>query len=210
MNDSEPAVFVVDDDEALCESLQWLLEPEGLRVRTFSSAEVFLSQVSPRQAGCLVLDVRMRGMSGLDLQARLVESGATMPVIILTGHGDVPMAVRAVKAGALEFLEKPVNDQVLLGCIRRALAEDAAARAQRAAREDAQTRIRTLTPREREVMELVVTGYANKRIASRLGICEKTVEVHRRRVMQKMGVRTAVDLVRLAVSQEVSSQEPAR
>ncbi|MCK4341119.1 MAG: response regulator transcription factor [Phycisphaerae bacterium] len=196
MTETEPTVFVVDDDAALCEALQWLLESEGLPVKAYDSAEAFLAEYESGQPGCLVLDVRMRGMSGLELQSKLSEQDFAIPVIIITGHGDVPMAVRAVKAGALEFLEKPVHDQVLLEHIRQALVLDARRRRELEKRSAIHTRMKRLTPREHEVMEHVVAGAANKQIAARLGIKEKTVEVHRRRVMQKMGVQNAVDLVR--------------
>jgi RNA polymerase sigma factor (sigma-70 family) len=197
MTESEPIVFVVDDDAAMCESMKWLLESAGLRVRTFDSAEAFLADFCPDQPGCLVLDVHMRGLSGLELQARLAGDGHKLPVIMLTAHGDVSMAVRAVKAGAIDFLEKPVNDQVLLERVRHALAVDARVRAKQGRRRDLGARLATLTPRERQVMDLVAAGRANKQIAAELGISEKTIEVHRRRVMEKMEVHSAVELVRL-------------
>lgn len=200
MTEPEPSVFVVDDDAAICESLLWLLEAEGLRVATFTSAEAFLAAWRPQQPGCLVLDVRMRGMSGLELQARLAEQGAPLPIIMLTGHGDVPMAVRAVRAGALDFLEKPVSNDVLLARVRRALELDSQRRAAEAGHRAVQTRLDTLTAREREVLELVVAGRANKQIAATLGIHEKTVEVHRRHVFQKLGVHSTVELVRLVMA----------
>lgn len=200
MTEAEPRVFVVDDDEAMCEALQWLLESEGLPVETYHSAEAFLETYHPRQPGCLVLDVRMRGMSGLDLQAYLAQKELGIPIIIITAHGDVPMAVRAVQGGAVDFLEKPVSDQVLLKRIRHALEIDAQARQELRQRADTAARLETLTPREREVMDLVTAGKASKHIATVLGIAEKTVEVHRKRVMHKMGVHNAVDLVRLVIA----------
>ncbi len=196
MKRAEPTVFVVDDDAALCEALQWLLESDGLRVQTHLSAEAFLAACPREQPGCLVLDVRMRGMSGLDLQLRLAEYGITLPVIMLSGHGDIPMAVRAVKAGAVDFLEKPVNAEVLLGRVRRALALDAKRRRERRARAELAARLESLTPRERDVLEMVLAGTPNKEIAAELGIGVKTVEAHRKQVMQKMGVRRAVELAR--------------
>lgn len=197
--EAEPIVFVVDDDPAICESLANLLESRGLRVRTYDSAETFLAAYDPRQPGCAVLDVRLRGMSGLELQAHLTRDGISLPVIILTGHGDIPMAVRAAKAGAVDFLEKPVNDEVLLQRIHLALDQERRARSDRLRDHELTARLADLTPREREVMDLIVAGLPNKQVATRLNITEKTVEVHRRRVLQKMGVHSAVDLVRLVV-----------
>jgi two-component system response regulator FixJ len=198
MPPTEPTVFVVDDDEAMCEALQWLLESAGLRVRTYDSAEAFLEHYQPGQPGCLVLDVRMRGMSGLELQSRLVQGGFGIPVIIITGHGDVPMAVRAVKSGAVDFLEKPVNDQVLLERIRHALELDARLQKVLRQRSDIAARLARLTQRERQVMDLVVACKMNKQIAAQLGVSEKTVEVHRRRAMRKLEVRSTAEFLRLA------------
>ena len=194
MRANKPTVYVVDDDAALCEALQLLLESAGLRVKTYHSAEALLAEYKPGAAGCLVLDVRMRGMSGLDLQARLGRDEAAPPVIILTGHGDIPMAVRAVKNGAVDFLEKPVNDEVLIERIQHAIALDARRRVQRARRAEIHGRLRSLTSRERQVMKLILAGKANKQIAVELGIADKTVESHRKRVLHKMGVRGAVEL----------------
>ena len=199
MANHEPTVFVVDDDAAMCESLACLLESQGLRARTFESAEAFLASYRPDQPGCLVLDIRMRGMSGLELQARLAQEEPAVPIIVITGHGDIPMAVRAMKAGAVDFLEKPVNDQVLLQRIRQALERDRLVRQQYQDRHATLTCFARLTPRERDVMKLVVDGKANKQIAAELGVAEKTVEVHRKRIMQKMNVRSAVALVRAVV-----------
>lgn len=209
MAEPEPTVFVVDDDDAICESLQWLLEAEGLRVTTFASAEAFLAARRPEQPGCLVLDVRMRGMTGLELQARLAQLGDHMPVIVVTGHGDVPMAVRAVRAGALDFLEKPVNNDVLLARVRGALAMDAQRRQANAGRQAVQSRLDALTAREREVLELVVAGRANKQIAAALGIHEKTVEVHRRHLFQKLRVHSTVELVRLVMANHPAAEPTA-
>lgn len=200
MRTEQPIVFVVDDDEAMCESLQWLLESDGLTVRTFHSAEEFLSSYRPEQPGCLVLDVRMHGLSGLDLQSQLARRGAAIPVIIITGHGDVPMAVRAMKSGVADFLEKPVSDKVLLQRIHAALDLDRRQRESDRERREIRTAIEQLTAREREVLNLVVGGKANKQIAAELGIREKTVEVHRKHVMQKMSVHTVVDLVRIVLA----------
>jgi FixJ family two-component response regulator len=195
-----PTVFVVDDDADLCEALRWLLESDGLEVETYTSARSFLETCSAGRPGVLALDVRMRGMHGLELQAYLTAHGFQIPVIILTGHGDVPMAVRALKAGALEFLQKPVNDQILLDSIHRALRIDAANRRKRTAHEVLAARHATLTPREREVMNLVLVGKANKRIAAELCVSEKTVEVHRKHVMRKMQAGSVVELVRIVLS----------
>jgi len=197
MNTSEPTVYVVDDDMALRESLEWLLESEGLRAQTFDSAESFMEAYDAEDPGCLVLDIRMRGMSGIDLQQRIVREELPLPVIMITGHGTIPMAVRAMQSGVVDFLEKPVPDQVLVQRIREALRLDGQMRADHKAHREAKVRLKTLSPREREVMELVVQGRANKQVAAELGIADKTVEVHRKRVMQKMGVRSAVDLVHI-------------
>lgn len=193
-HENSACVFVVDDDAALCESLAWLLEAEAIPVRTFNSAESFLAAYRPNMPGCLVLDIRMPGMSGTDLQARLAGEGVRIPIIMITGHGDVPTAVRSVKAGAVDFLEKPVDPQVLTERIRAAIASDHARRMEDESVADARTRLKTLTRREAEVMECVVAGMPNKQIAATLKISEKTVEVHRKRVLQKMAAKNAVEL----------------
>jgi two-component system response regulator FixJ len=208
MTRADQIVYVVDDDEAMCESLEWLLKSQGLRIQTYTSAEAFLADGQPRNPGCLVLDVRMRGMSGLDLQARLARDGVDMPVIIITGHGDIPMAVRAVRAGVMDFLEKPVNDQLLLQRIRHALELEHQLRKRNESRRRSVRRLASLTPRERQVMDLVVAGYANKQIAARLCIAAKTVEVHRRRVMRKLGVRSVVALVQMVMLARNTSPAP--
>ncbi|EIC21700.1 response regulator FixJ [Thiorhodovibrio frisius] len=192
-------VYVVDDDEAMRESLQWLIESDGMRVRTFGSADAFLSACEPGWSGCLLLDVRMPGMSGLELQAYLSRRSICLPVIVITGHGDVAMAVRAMKAGALDFIEKPFNDDALLGSIRRALETDDRDRVQRSARSEIQSRMTDLTPREHEVMDMVVEGQSNREIATALSVSIKTVEVHRARVMDKMQADSLADLVRMAI-----------
>jgi FixJ family two-component response regulator len=208
---TEPVVFVVDDDEAVCEALGYLLRSQGFNVQTFRSAEDFLAHDHPSRSGCLVLDVRMHGMSGLELQARLVRQTLSLPVIIITGHGDIPMAVRAMRAGAVDFLEKPVSDELLLERIRAALDLDRRQREQQ--REDARltARLAVLTTREREVMELIVAGCANKQVAAELGVAEKTVEAHRQHMLRKMGVRNAVQLVQviLAARQRGATQGTA-
>jgi two-component system, LuxR family, response regulator FixJ len=195
----EPIVFVVDDDRAMRESLRWLLESVGLTVRTYSTAADFLREYEPSQPGCLVLDVRMPGMSGLDLQADLVRRGAGLPTIVVTGHAEVPMAVRAVKAGAVDFIEKPFSDQLLLDRVRQALEIDRLEREVRRRREEARRRLESLTTREREVLALVAAGKANKEIAADLGLSPKTVEVHRSHVMSKMAVDSLAELIRVAI-----------
>ena len=199
MPQPEPTVFVVDDDRAMRDSLSWLLDSVGLRVRSYATAAEFLADHDPAQPGCLVLDVRMPGMSGLDLQAELARRGVELPTIVITGHAEVSMAVRAVKAGALDFIEKPFSDQLLLDRVRQALEIDLEVREVRRRREDALRRLATLTAREREVLDLVVAGKANKEIASALGVSPKTVEVHRAHVMSKMCVDSLAELIRLTL-----------
>jgi RNA polymerase sigma factor (sigma-70 family) len=200
MPNREPTVFVVDDDAAVREGLQALLESEGLRTATYASAEAFLAAFQPGQSGCLVVDVRMRGMSGLELQSQLAREQLGIPVIIISGHGDIPTAVRAVKTGALDFLEKPVDPQVLLERIRDALRLAERTRQEQEQRRDVAARWARLTPQERRVMELMVAGRANKEIAAELGVKPKTVEVHRKHVLEKMGVTKTVALARLVTT----------
>jgi FixJ family two-component response regulator len=196
---TEPVVFVVDDDATLRESLCWLLQSMNLRAQAFASAAEFLSAYEPTQPGCLLLDVRMPGMSGLQLQDIMAERGLQLPVIIVTGHGDVAMAVRAMKAGARDFVEKPFNDQALLERVQEALEVDAAARRVAAERRAIAERVGTLTHREHQVLQAIVSGHANKQIAASLGISVKTVEIHRGRVMQKMRVRSVAELTALCL-----------
>jgi RNA polymerase sigma factor (sigma-70 family) len=196
---SENTVFVVDDDQAMRHSLKWLIESVGLRVRTFGSAEDFLQTYYPGQAGCLLLDVRMPGMSGLELQSYLAREEICLPVIIITGHGDVAMAVKAMQAGAMDFIEKPFDDEALLTSIRKALDADEQRRGERAQRAEIATRLAELTPREHEVMDMVTAGKPNKEIATALGVSAKTVEAHRARVMDKMRADSLADLVRMAL-----------
>jgi len=197
MEKDNPVVFVVDDDEAICESLRLLIGDIGLEVRTFTSARQFLEKYDASVPGCLVLDVRMSGISGLELQARLNEMGAHIPTIIITGHADVPMAVEAMKAGATDFIEKPFRDQVLLDSIQKAIDLDLRIRRQRQEHQDVQSRIGLLTQREREVMDRLVAGKSNKSIAFELGISQKTVDFHRANILDKIGVSSVVELVRL-------------
>lgn len=202
MSESEPTVFVVDDDAGVRDSIHFLLRSVGLTSRTFASADEFLEDYDDSLAGCLVLDVRMPGMSGLDLQARLNELGSKLPIIFVTAHGDVPMAVNAVKTGALDFVEKPFRDQELLDKIQEALVSDAESRSVQGEIEELLKRMDSLTPREREVMGLVVAGKANKNVARELGISQRTVEIHRARVMDKMGVRSLSMLVQAVMRVE--------
>jgi len=192
-------VFVVDDDEAVRDSLELLVATTGLAVETFASAREFLDAYDPERAGCLVTDIRMPGMSGLELQEHLVALGASIPVIVLTGHGDVPAAVRALKAGAVDFVEKPFKPQALLDLINQAIARDRETREAMAREGAIAERLASLTPREREVMELVVAGKANKVIAVELDISERTVELHRGRIMKKMKARSLAELMRLVL-----------
>ena len=195
-----PTIFVVDDDEGMRSSLRWLLESEGLRVETFGSAQEFLNAYYPGRAGCMLLDVRMHGMSGLELQEHLREQDIQIPVIIITGHGDVPMAVRAMKSGALDFIEKPFDDEKMLDAIRRALDIDKLRRERQADRANLAARLANLTPREHEVMLQVTDGKSNKEIANALGVSSKTVEAHRARVMEKMEARSLAELVRMVLA----------
>lgn len=194
-----PTVFVVDDDEAMRSSLKWLIESTGMRVQTFDSADAFLTGYAPDWAGCLLLDVRMPGMSGIELQAYLARAEYRLPVIIITGHGDVAMAVKAMRAGALDFIEKPFHDEDLLRSIRRALEADTQARVLWLQHAEVLARLAELTPREHEVMDLVTAGRSNKDIATALGVSAKTVEAHRAKVMDKMQAGSLADLVRMAL-----------
>jgi two-component system, LuxR family, response regulator FixJ len=196
---TDATVFVVDDDQAMRTSLKWLIESTGMSVQTYESADVFLASYYPGRAGCLLLDVRMPGMSGLELQTYLAREGYRLPVILITGHGDVSMAVKAMKAGAIDFIEKPFHDEDLLRSIRRALEDDQRQRAGQAARADIAARLAELTPREHEVMAMVTDGKSNKDIAAALGVSAKTVEAHRARVMEKMRADSLAELVRMAL-----------
>lgn len=197
---SVDSVFIVDDDEAIRDALSWLFQSRGVPVRSFASAEDFLAEWRPGLSGCLLLDIRMSGMSGLDLFDRLREVSASLPVIFLTGHGDVPMAVSALKKGALDFVEKPFNDNELVDRVIEALALSAQRREREADTAGIASRLANLTARERQVMDLVLAGKLNKVIADDLGITMRTVEVHRAHVFEKMGVKTAVELAQLLSS----------
>jgi FixJ family two-component response regulator len=198
MRVEEPIVFVVDDDESVRTAIRSLLASVGLRVETFGSSREFLAHARPDVPACLVLDVRLPGSSGLDLQRELVASGASMPIVFITGHGDVPMSVQAMKAGAMEFLTKPFRDQQLLDAVHQALDRDREEHRQRAEVGELHRRHASLTLRERQVMTLVVAGLLNKQVAAELGISEITVKAHRAQVMQKMGADSLATLVRIA------------
>ncbi|HTM07855.1 MAG TPA: response regulator transcription factor [Verrucomicrobiae bacterium] len=191
-------VFLVDDDASVRKALTRLLRSAGYDVKAFASAREFLDNAQDEGPACLVLDIRMPGLSGIDLQRELQTANAILPIIFITGHGDIPTSVKAMKAGAVDFLPKPVKDHDLLTAIEQALARSARQRAERADLEDIQSRIDSLTPRERQVLEHVVVGQLNKQVAYDLGTVEKTIKVHRARVMGKMGVKSLAELVRLA------------
>jgi RNA polymerase sigma factor (sigma-70 family) len=195
---SQSTVYVLDDDQSVRTALVRLIESVGLQVRTFASASEFLALDLNNHPGCLVLDMRLPGLSGLQLQQKLSREGASIPIIFITAHGDVPMCVRAMKAGALDFLQKPFNDQDLLDAISRALATDQNTSLKRAEKIEIEKRLRRLTLRERDVLRLVVAGLPNKNIAAQLEISEKTVKVHRGHLMRKMEADSLPELVRLA------------
>jgi two-component system, LuxR family, response regulator FixJ len=199
MRQEPPTVFVVDDDEAVRGSMKLLLKTLDLPAQAFASAQEFLATFDKRRSGCLVLDIRMPGMSGLELQEELNARGGMLPIIFITGHGDVPMAVEAMQRGAMDFLQKPFRDQDLLDRITKALEKDRAGRELLGNRERIRAHIATLTPREREVMVLVTQGKANKVIAADLDLSQRTVEIHRAHVMEKMGANSLAHLVRMVI-----------
>jgi FixJ family two-component response regulator len=191
-------VFLVDDDQALCAATTRLLDAHGFKVRSFTSAENFLSRFDPKEPGCLLLDLRMPGRSGLELQQALAEQGVEIPIVFLTGHADVPTSVYAMKRGAVDFLQKPASEEDLIAALERALVRDADQRKSHAELSVLRARYATLTPREREVLVEIVAGQRNKQAAHSLGIAERTVKLHRSRVLEKMGADSLADLVRMA------------
>jgi FixJ family two-component response regulator len=198
MTHPKPTVFVIDDDSSVLKSLSRLLRSLGFDTETFASAELFLARKHYDGAGCIVLDVRMPGLSGMDLQDELSKADYSMPIIFITGHGNIPMSVQAMKKGAVNFLAKPFDDEELLQAVREAIEKDRRAKAERAEVHDALKLIEQLTPREQDVLRYVITGMLNKQIALKLDIAEKTVKVHRGRIMEKLCVDSVADLVRLA------------
>ena len=195
----EATVFVVDDDAAVRDSLRWLMDSVGLRVAEFASGEAFLAAISAQDPGCVVLDLRMPKLGGLEVHQRLRQRGIELPVIVISGHGDVAVAVRALKSGVVDFIEKPFNDQELLDCVQQAMRRDSDQRQQQRRREELMAHYLTLTPRELDVLRLVVEGRANKAISADLGISLKTVETHRARVMEKMAAGSVSELVRMTL-----------
>jgi len=198
-NDPEPIVFVVDDDRAVAEYLQWLVESVGLRAQTYPTARAFLDAYDSATPGCLLLDVRMPGLSGFDLQAELTRRTVTLPIIMMTGFAEVPMAVRALKAGAHDFIQKPIDGQLLLDRIQQALESDRTARQAQAHRHAVAAQLAALTPRQHQVLDGVLEGKPSKVIASELGLSPKTVDVHRAHIMEKLGAQSLPDLFRLVV-----------
>src|SRR5579859_3296598 len=202
-----PTVFIVDDDRSMRQAIQDLVESVGLRAEAYATGQEFLRKQLTGTPSCLVLDVRLPQLSGLDFQRQLAETGVQIPIIFITAHGDIPMSVRALKSGAVEFLTKPFRDQDLLDAIQQALQRDGAARAQQTEIHELEQRFQSLTGREREVMTLVVSGMLNKQIASEIGASEATVKIHRGHVMQKMEAGSLVELVRMADKLKLSSRK---
>ncbi len=202
MQETGASVYIVDDDPAVRDSLKWLMESVNLPVKSFSTGMEFLDSDASKEPGCVILDIRMPGMSGIDVFEELQSRGSTIPVIFLTGHGDVHLAVRAMKSGAFDFVEKPFNDQVLLDLIQKAIRHDAAYLSLRVELDDIKERLTHLTTREREVLDGVVGGRANRIIAEDLGLSEKTIEFHRAKMMEKMRAETLAELIRLITTLE--------
>jgi FixJ family two-component response regulator len=207
MKEQDPIVFVIDDDRMIRDGLQSLIKSVGLRVETFASAQDFLAVKCPDAPACLVLDVRMPGISGLDLQLKLRDGGIPIPIIFITGHGDIPMSVRAMKEGAHEFLTKPMRGQDLLDAVQKALASDRTLRRERKEVEEIRARFESLTPREKEVLDLVVAGFLNKQIADQLGMSELTVKTHRAHVMEKTLADSLAHLVRMTERLKTSARK---
>lgn len=198
MSTSEPTVFIVDDDSAVRDSLMLMIEQEGIAVKTFNSGDDFLAAYQPECLGCAIVDIRMPGMDGMQLQDELCQRNILLPIVFLTGHGDIPLSVKAVKAGAVDFLTKPVTRESLLASVRSAILESRRLMAQLENGQDAKLRLADLTEREREVMALAVAGSPNKEIARRLGISHRTVEIHKSKIMHKTGAINLLDLARIA------------
>jgi RNA polymerase sigma factor (sigma-70 family) len=207
MESDHPLVYVVDDDQSVCQSLTWLIESVGIKVETFPSAAEFLKCDPHDGPACLVLDVRMPGLSGFDLQNQLAAAGRVIPIIFITGHGNVSMSVRAMKAGAVDFIEKPFEDQTLLDALNQSLEKDRQAKLEQAEKREIKQRVDSLTAREREVFKRVVAGMLNKQIAFEQGTTERTIKAHRARVMQKLQAGSLADLVRLAVKAGIGPKE---
>lgn len=205
MHDLDAKIYIVDDDEAFRDSLRWLLESNGFEIELFTSAKEFLDSCNSGKPGCVVLDIRMPGMTGLELQEKLNKKGIRTPVIFVTGHGDIPMAVSAVKRGAMDFIEKPFNESEMLELIRNALVLDTQQREADKQQAVIYSRLAKLTSREREVMECVIAGKSNKLIADQFGIAVKTVEAHRAKVMDKMEANSLADLVHQVVNKHVGN-----
>ncbi|HEX4045239.1 MAG TPA: response regulator transcription factor [Gammaproteobacteria bacterium] len=203
----DPIVYIVDDDQAMVESLSWIIESIGLHVKTYVRAQDFLAEYDAQQHGCLLLDVRMPGISGPELQAKLNEQGTpTLPIIFISGHGDVPLAVRVMKAGAIDFLTKPFNDQVLIESINKALRIDKSNREKRQESAQAKAKFALLSPREIQVLQGIVAGKPNKVVSAELRISLKTVEAHRASVMKKMGVKSVPELVKLVLTNRIEEE----
>ena len=201
-------IFLVDDDPGVLRALSRVLREEGWRVEAFESAESFLAQRDPSAEGCLVLDVTMPGLDGLELHRRLIEAGDSLPVVFVTGRGDIPMSVRAMKAGAIDFLTKPVEAQALVDAVHAAIEGTAAARAVRARVDELRQRLAQLTPREREVLAAVAAGRLNKQIAAELGVVEQTVKFHRARIMERMQASTVAELMHMAARLDIAANAP--
>ncbi len=204
----EPTVFVVDDDPAVCDSLGWLISSVGLAVESFTSAREFLEAAPADQPGCVIVDVRMPGMSGLQLQEELARDFPHLAVIIVTAHADVPMAVRAMKAGAIDLVEKPFNDQQLLELVHKAVEKSAHTMRFDEGRRDIRNRYDSLSQRERQVLEGIMAGYPNKTIAADLGLSQKTIEIHRAKVMAKMHAKTFAELVEMVTKSRLTKENP--